>query len=50
MGSNYSCQMHMSKPEGLCLLFESDRREISSYVGPVQGLQSHTKHPAFGLG
>lgn len=40
MGSNYCCQMHMSEPEGLYLLFESDRQEISPYIGPVQGLQS----------
>lgn len=50
MGSNYCCQMHMSEPEGLYLLFESDREEISPYVGPVQGLQSHTKRLACGLG
>lgn len=50
MGFNYCCQMHMSEPEGPDLLFEAGREVISPYIGPVQGLQSCTKHLASGLG
>lgn len=49
MESNYCCQLHVSEPEGLHLLFESDREEVGPYMGAVQGLQSHTKHLASGL-